>query len=120
MILRNKGLYQRPKDYDVEFEKHKLRQRLKLKSELGKKLMCRRRQDIEPVIGNIKHNLQFRRFSLRQKWKCELELGLVCIAHNLKKIQKRIQRAQKLIQFNNNLQQIWQSGQILGYVLVFN
>lgn len=119
MILRNKGLYQLPKDYDTEFEKHKLRQRLKLKSELGKELMCQRKQDIEPVIGNIKQNLQFRRFSLRQKWKCEIELGLVCIAHNLKKIQKRIQRAQKLTELTIELRQVQELGQILGYVPIF-
>lgn len=119
MILRNKGLYQKPKKCDRELEKHKLRQRLKLKSELGKELMCRRRQDIEPVIGNIKQNLQFRRFSLRQKWKCEIELGLVCIAHNLKKLQKRIQRAQKLTELTTRLKQVQELGQILGYVPAF-
>jgi hypothetical protein len=119
MILRNKGLYQLPKDYDAEFEKHKLRQWLRLKSELGKELMCQRKQDIEPVIGNIKQNLQFRRFSLRQKWKCEIELGLICIAHNLKKIQKRIQRAQKLTELTIELRQVQELGQILGYAPAF-
>jgi transposase len=120
MILRNKGLYQLPKNYDLELERYKLWQRLRLKSELGKKLIQRRRQDIEPVIGNIKHNLQFRRFSLKQKWKCEIELGLVCIAHNLQKIQKRIQRIEKLGEYGAELQRVWQSGQILGYVPVSN
>jgi len=54
MLLRNKGLYQLPKNCDHELERYKLRQRVRLKSELGKKLMSRRRQDVEPVIGNIK------------------------------------------------------------------
>lgn len=120
MLLRNKGLYQLPKNYDPELERYKFRQRLRLQSEQGKKLMQQRKQDIEPTIGNIKRNLQFRQFCLKEKWKCEIELGLVCIAHNLKKIQKRVQRIEKLTEYGSRLQQVWQSGQVLGYVPAFN
>ncbi len=120
MLLRSKGLYQPPKNPDPELERHKSWQRFILKSRLGEKLMQRRRQDIEPVIGNIKRNLQFRRFILKQKWKCEIELGLVCIAHNLKKIQKKIQNIQKSGQFSNELEQVQQLGQVLGSVIISN
>lgn len=118
ILLRNKGLYQPPKKPDTELERYKLQQRVRLKSESGRKLMQRRKQDIEPVIGNIKRNLQFRRFSLKEKWKCELELGLVCIAHNLKKIKKNIKKIQQLAEFEAKSQQVQQSGQILGYAAV--
>lgn len=116
MLLRNKGLYQLPKNHDGELEKYKLQQRIRLKSELGKKLMARRREDIEPVIGNIKRNLQFRVFNLKEKWKCEIELGLVCIAHNLKKIKKNIEKRRKLTKFGAELQQVQELAQVLGYV----
>jgi hypothetical protein len=62
-ILRNKGLYQYPKNPDKELEKYKFLQRLRLQSDEGKEMMRRRRQDVEPVIGNIKRNMEFRRFN---------------------------------------------------------
>lgn len=85
-ILRNKGLYEIPKHPDRELQKYKFRQRLRLQSEEGKTMMKRRREDVEPVFGNLKRNMGFRQFTLRGRRKCELELGLFSVAHNLIKI----------------------------------
>jgi len=78
----------------------------------GKKLMVRRRQDIEPTIGDIKRNLGFRTFQLRGQPKCLIEIGLVGIAHNLKKIKNRVEKMAKLDNSNQKGQEL---GAILGY-----
>lgn len=57
-----------------------------LDSEFGRKLYARRKIDVEPVFGNIKHNKGFRRFTLRGKKGVMTEIGLVAIAHNLRKM----------------------------------
>jgi hypothetical protein len=88
-ILRNKGIDIFPKNPDVELERYKAIQRMRIESEEGKAMLERRRQDVEPTFGNIKRNLDFRRFLLRGLKKCELELGLVSLAHNLKKIRSK-------------------------------
>lgn len=113
ITLRNKGLYRLPKKYDTELERYKWRMRLRLKSEEGKKMMKRRREDIEPVIGDIKRNMNFRGFNLRGKWKCEIELGLISIGHNLKKIKEWVK---KLMQWDSGLQKAQELGKVLGYV----
>lgn len=59
-ILRNKDLYDPPKYPDRELEKYKFKMRLRLKSEEGKKLQKRRKEDVEPTIGDIKRNMGFR------------------------------------------------------------
>ncbi|MBI3305756.1 IS1182 family transposase [Candidatus Nomurabacteria bacterium] len=111
-ILRNKGLYEYPKNPDKELEKYKFIQRLRLQSEEGKLMMKRRRQDVEPVIGNIKRNMEFRRFNLRGKDKCRLEIGLVAVAHNLKKIKSWVK---KLAEWDDGEQKGVELGLILGY-----
>ena len=75
--------------------------------------MKRRREDIEPTIGDIKHNMGFRRFNLRGKWKCEIELGLISIGHNLKKIKEWVK---KLVEWDNGLFKGQELGKVLGYV----
>jgi transposase len=89
-MLRNRGIRTMPLSPDIELEGYKATQRMRLKTPHGKALMNRRREDVEPTFGNIKRNLNFRRFLLRGKTKCELEFGLVALAHNLKKIRKRV------------------------------
>lgn len=111
-ILRNKGLYEPPKNPDIEYERYKFRQRLQLRSEKGKLMMKRRREDVKPVIGNLKRNLGFRHFNLRGKRKCELELGLFSLAHNFKKIKNWIQKA---VQWDDKRQKVQELGAILGY-----
>jgi len=51
-----------------------------------KKIINKRKIDVEPVFGNIKHNLKFSRFSLRWFNKISIERDIVCIAHNFKKM----------------------------------
>jgi transposase len=115
ITLRNKGLYTLPKNYDAELERYKWRVRLRLKSDEGKEMMKRRREDIEPVIGDIKRNMNFRGFNLRGKWKCEIELGLISIGHNLKKIKEWVK---KLVEWDSGLQKAQELGKVLGYVTV--
>ena len=68
---------------------------------------------VEPVIGNIKRNMEFRRFNLRGKDKCRLEIGLVSVAHNLKKIKNHIKR---LIYQGDGRQETIELGTVLGYL----
>lgn len=112
-ILRNKGLYEPPKNPDRELEKYKFRQRLRLQSEEGKQLLKRRREDVEPVIGNLKRNMGFRHFNLRGKWKCEIELGLISLAHNLKKIKNWVKRKAEQ---DDGRQKVQELGMVLGYL----
>ena len=111
-ILKNKGLFTPPKQPDRELEKYKFRQRLRLQSEEGKLMMKRRREDVEPVIGNLKRNLGFRRFSLRGKRKCEFELGLFSVAHNLIKIRNWVR---KLAEWDDGRKKGIELGIVLGY-----
>lgn len=112
-ILRNKGLYEPPRNPNAELEKYKLRQKLRLESQEGKAMMKRRREDVEPVIGNLKRNLGFRRFNLRGKLKCELELGLVSLAHNLLKVRNWVK---KMTEQGDGRQKIQELGIVLGYL----
>ena len=112
-VLRNKGLYEPPQNPDRELEKYKLTQRIRLKSEEGKAMMKRRREDVEPVFGDMKRNMGFRRFNLRGKRKCETELALLCIGHNLKKMKNWIK---KLTEWDNGNHQGQRLGMVLGYL----
>lgn len=112
-ILRNNGLYEPPKNPDRELEKYKFRQRLRLQSEEGKAMMKRRREDVEPVFGNLKRNMEFRRFNLKGRRKCELELGLVSLAHNLLKIKNWVR---KLAEWDDGRQKSIELGMVLGYL----
>jgi transposase len=112
-ILINKKLYERPKKIDKELEKYKLTQLIRLQTEEGKKMLKRRRQDVEPTFGDLKRNLGFRRFTLRGKHKCEIELGLFSLAHNFKKIQAGVKR---LIKWQDGRQKTIELGTVLGYI----
>lgn len=114
-ILRNKGLYQYPKNPDIELERYKFLQRLRLGSSEGKEMMKRRREDVEPVFGDIKRNMGFRRFNLRGKRKCEVELGLISLAHNFKKIKNYVKR---MTEWGDGRKQILELGSVLGYLPV--
>jgi transposase len=91
-IALKKGTYRPSKRTDYEKVKKKTQEFLA--TEEGKKLLESRKNDVEPVIGNIKHNLKFRRFLLRLKPKIILETGLIAIAHNIKKIEMFLKRGQ--------------------------
>lgn len=70
----------------VAYEKMKVGMLDFLDTKEGKQLLARRKHDIEPAFGDIKHNMGFRKFLLRFKPKVTTEVGLVSIAHNIKKI----------------------------------
>ncbi|MBI2644788.1 transposase [Candidatus Uhrbacteria bacterium] len=112
VVLKHKGLYALPKNPDVELEKYKARMFIRLGSEEGKKMMKRRREDVEPVFGDMKEHMKFRRFTLRGKPKCLIELGILSFAHNIKKIKTFIQSR---IQQDIITEDIEKWGQILGY-----
>ena len=110
ILIKNK-LYQKSKD--KELEKYKFTQLVRLQTEKGKQMLKRRREDIEPVFGNLKRNLNFRRFNLRGKHKCELELGLFSIAHNFKKMRNGVK---KLIKRQDDKLKTLELGTVLGYL----
>lgn len=56
----------------------------------GEKEYKKRMSTVEPVFGNIKHNTGHRYFSLRGLEKVQGEFNLMCIGHNIKKIQSSI------------------------------
>lgn len=62
--------------------------REKLRSEEGKAVYSRRKVIVEPVFGQIKWARGFRQFSLRGLEKAKGEFALLCIAHNILKIQR--------------------------------
>lgn len=77
--------------------------RAKLNTEDGKRKYLERMSDIEPVIGNIKHNQNFNYFLCRGKPTTLIELGLASTAHNLVKIfhwLKKNNKSRKEIQWN--------------------
>nr|WP_238157230.1 IS1182 family transposase [Kribbella sp. VKM Ac-2571] len=51
-------------------------------------LYKKRASSIEPVFGNIKHNLRFRRFARRSLPAVHSEWRLICTVHNLLKLQQ--------------------------------
>ena len=110
--LRNHGINTIPQSLDIELEGYKATQRLRLESPMGKAMMDRRREDVEPTFSNIKRNLGFRRFLLRGMRKCELELGLISLAHNLKKIRKRVI---DLCRWDDGRVKTRELGQVLGF-----
>lgn len=69
-----------------EFFRERLRMKHKMETEEGKYIYGCRKTIVEPVIGNIKHNLGFTEFLLRGLQGVRLELNIASIAHNLRKI----------------------------------
>lgn len=64
--------------------------REKLTSKEGLEYRSKRPIEPEAVFGQIKYNNSFTRFKLRGLAKVEVEFGLVVIAHNLRKITKKM------------------------------
>ena len=63
----------------------------KLQTDEAKQRMKMRSTSVEPVFGNIKHNLGFSRFSLCGLKKVRGEFNLMCIGHNLNILFKLMQ-----------------------------
>ena len=110
MAERRKSIY--ANNPDRELARYKFTQGVRLLSEEGKKMMKRRREDVEPVIGDIKRNMNFRTFNLRGKPKCLVELGLISLGHNLKKIKSYLKKATKWDKGNQTIEKL---GAGLGY-----
>lgn len=87
-IRVKKGTYELGKNPD--YERLKLKMIHKLNSEKGQQLLKRRKHDIEPVFGDIKHNMNFRKLLLKGLDKVNIEIGLIAMAHNIKKITKQL------------------------------
>lgn len=66
--------------------------RRKLSTAYGRRIYNKRMCIIEPVFGNIKHNLKFREFLLRGLKKVKAEFMLIAIVHNIQKIAKFLRR----------------------------
>lgn len=81
---KRKGTYKYSQNLD--YEKLKIRMLDFLETEEGRDLLDRRKHDVEPAFGDIKHNMGFRKLLLRLLPKATTEIGLVSIAHNVKKI----------------------------------
>jgi transposase len=65
---------------------------IKLVSPNGEKEYKKRMHTVEPVFGNIKFNLGFDYMSLREIKKVKGEFNIMCIAHNIKKINSVLKR----------------------------
>jgi transposase len=92
MMARRRGTYKYSKN--KAYEKMKVGMLDFLETEEGKQLLDSRKHDIEPTIGDIKHNMGFRKLLLRFIPKVTIEVGLISIAHNIKKIKSWMESAQ--------------------------
>lgn len=73
-----------------KLKKFKAQAREKLLSEEGIKLRGQRAIEPEAVFGQLKGNNSFNRLRLRSLRKVDVDLGLASIAHNLRKMAKKI------------------------------
>jgi len=64
----------------------------KLQTTYAKERLKKRGHTIEPVFGNLKHNLGFSRFSLSGLQKVKGEFALMCIGHNINVMFKNLQK----------------------------
>ena len=76
-------------------ERHKQFFREKIQTSIGKALMKQRSHDVETCFGDIKHNQLFRRLHLRGIKKVKAEFTIVVMAHNLRKMQKCMEKNEK-------------------------
>lgn len=80
-----------------EYQEHLNRMRSKLNTPYGQELYRKRKIIVEPVFGNMHHNLGLREFNVRKRPKVTGEFLLMCIAHNLHKIARALNRQGKSI-----------------------
>ena len=73
-----------------DFEGERRRMRVKMQSEHGKKEYKKRGETVEWPFGNIKQNLGLREFLTRGLLNVKNEHNLVCTAHNLKVLWKKL------------------------------
>jgi transposase len=85
----------------LEHQKLMDRMREKLSTSEGRKIYNRRKTIVEPVFGQMRHNLGFRSFLTRTLSKVKGEFSLMCITHNLLKVARYIRSIE------TTLQQAW-------------
>jgi hypothetical protein len=76
-----------------KLERYRQQARQNLQTDHGKQLRKRRSTEIESCFGDIKHNMGFRRFYLRGLRKVNTEFTLIAMAHNLRKLHLKVQKA---------------------------
>jgi transposase len=84
IAARHKGTY--TPSQNSTYEQYKVNMLDFLETDEGKRLMDKRKWDVEPTFGDIKHNMGFRKLLLRLMPKVKTEIGLISIAHNIKKM----------------------------------
>jgi len=75
----------------------------RVRSPSGRELYRKRKTMVEPIFGNMKHNMRFRRFSLKGMDKCEGEFALAALCHNIVKIFRNnlLENIQSYFQMNS-------------------
>lgn len=71
----------------------KAKARQLLNSEEGRYHRSKRPVEVEAVFGQIKSNNRFTRLSVRSLAKADIEFGLMALAHNLRKLAAKAQKA---------------------------
>lgn len=66
--------------------------RAALTSDEGRRMMARRRVEVESVFGQIKGNMGFRRFNFFGLQGVSMEFGLMAMAHNIRKLASALAR----------------------------
>jgi transposase len=74
------------------YEGERRRMTAKLRSDTGKAEYKKRKETVEWIFGNIKQNMKFREFLTRGLESVRTEYNLVCSAHNLKIIWRKVSR----------------------------
>ena len=94
-MARRKGDYRYSKN--LEYERLKVGMLDFLETEEGQGLQKKRKHDVEPTFGDIKHNMGFRKFLLRLRPKVTTEVGLISMAHNIKKMRNWLERRKMVL-----------------------
>jgi hypothetical protein len=81
----------------IENQKQRKEVREKLSSEEGDQKYRKRKIEVEPVFGQIKHNQEFNRFGLRGLSKNTTDWGLICVVHKLNKWKSTAEKQMKII-----------------------
>jgi transposase len=67
-------------------ENHVDRMKVKIDSDMGRRIITRRFATVEPVFGNLRGNKRLHRFTLRGQTKVDGQWKLYCLMHNIEKL----------------------------------
>jgi transposase len=81
------------KDFPYEAQRNTMRE--KMKTPRAKEIYALRSRTVEPVFGDIKENKGLRSFLTRGLERVKTEFNLACIATNLKKIEKFLEKSDR-------------------------